>query len=166
MAHSIQRVALGFMAAFGVLALVLGVLSIASPDLAQRDDNLRRVFAEQRIQRGAIVDRSDQVLAETTLADSQSEQLMFYVQAAGIKPADIEAVAVAQGPGSYSGLRGSLAAAKSLAQIVRSLPAPLTGSSATPLTDECRLWEKCVGLGRHDSYRDCLSGTWRQASGA
>ena len=41
MAHSMQRVALGFMAAFGVLALVLGVLSIASPDLAQRDDNLR-----------------------------------------------------------------------------------------------------------------------------
>ena len=65
MAHSIQRVTLGFMAAFGVLALVLGRLSIASPDLAQRDDNLRRVFAEQRIQRGAIVDRSDQVLAET-----------------------------------------------------------------------------------------------------
>ena len=65
MAHSLQRVALGFMAAFGILALTLGVLSIASPDLAQRDDNLRRVFAEQRIQRGAIVDRTDQVLAET-----------------------------------------------------------------------------------------------------
>ena len=65
MAHSIQRVALGFMAAFGVLALVLGVLSIASPELALRDDNLRRVFAEQHIQRGAIDDRADRVLAET-----------------------------------------------------------------------------------------------------
>ena len=39
---------------------------------------------------------------------------------------DIEAVAVATGPGSYSGLRGGLAAAKSLAQV---LNIPLAGVS-------------------------------------
>jgi tRNA threonylcarbamoyladenosine biosynthesis protein TsaB len=51
---------------------------------------------------------------------------MFYVKEAGIEPSQIEGVAVASGPGSYSGLRGSLAAAKSLAQ---TLNVPLTGVS-------------------------------------
>jgi peptidoglycan glycosyltransferase len=60
-----QRVSLAFLLAFGLLALAIGRWSIASPGLIARDDNPRRVFVEQRIQRGAIVDRSDRVLAET-----------------------------------------------------------------------------------------------------
>ena len=65
MSKSIQRVSLAFLFAFGLLALAIGRWSIASPDLIARDDNPRRVFVEQQIQRGAIVDRADRVLAET-----------------------------------------------------------------------------------------------------
>lgn len=64
------------------------------------------------------------LLVESTVADNRAEKIMFYVKEAGIEPAQIDAVAVASGPGSYSGLRGSLAAAKSLAQ---SLSVPLAG---------------------------------------
>lgn len=66
------------------------------------------------------------VLVETTLAEIHSEKLMFYIKKAGIMPEQIEAVAVASGPGSYSGLRGGLATAKSLAQ---TLNIPLVGVS-------------------------------------
>lgn len=68
----------------------------------------------------------DQVLVETTVADLRAEKLVFYMKEAGIEPKQIQAVAVAQGPGSYSGLRGGLATAKSLAQ---TLNIPLTGVS-------------------------------------
>lgn len=68
----------------------------------------------------------DQVLVSTTVADMAAEKIMFYVKEAGIKPEQIEGVAVAQGPGSYSGLRGGLATAKSLAQ---TLKVPLVGIS-------------------------------------
>lgn len=68
----------------------------------------------------------DRVLVEATVAETQSERIMFYVQEAGIKPDQIEAVAAASGPGSYSGLRGGLATAKSLAQ---TLNVPLVGVS-------------------------------------
>lgn len=65
-----------------------------------------------------------ELLAATTVADIHAEKIMYYVKEAGIEPSQIEGVAVASGPGSYSGLRGSLAAAKSLAQ---SLNVPLAG---------------------------------------
>ena len=68
----------------------------------------------------------DKVLAETTVADIRAEKVILYINEAGIKPEQIEGVAVAQGPGSYSGLRGGLAAAKSLAQ---TLDVPLVGVS-------------------------------------
>jgi tRNA threonylcarbamoyladenosine biosynthesis protein TsaB len=68
----------------------------------------------------------EKVLFETTVADLHAEKIIFYMKEAGITPEMIEAVAVAQGPGSYSGLRGGLAAAKSLAQ---TLNIPLTGVS-------------------------------------
>ncbi|MBN2058329.1 MAG: tRNA (adenosine(37)-N6)-threonylcarbamoyltransferase complex dimerization subunit type 1 TsaB [Candidatus Saganbacteria bacterium] len=68
----------------------------------------------------------DRVLAETTVADLRSEKLLFYIEAAGIKPEQIEGIAVAQGPGSYSGLRGGLAAAKTMAQVLNK---PLVGLS-------------------------------------
>jgi tRNA threonylcarbamoyladenosine biosynthesis protein TsaB len=68
----------------------------------------------------------ERVLLETTLAQVQAEKIMFYVEQSGVNPKQIQAVAVAVGPGSYSGLRGGLAAAKSLAQ---ALNIPLVGVS-------------------------------------
>jgi tRNA threonylcarbamoyladenosine biosynthesis protein TsaB len=68
----------------------------------------------------------DKVLAEATVAGIQAEKVMFYIKEAGIDPQQIEGVAVAQGPGSYSGLRGGLAVAKALAQ---TLGIPLVGVS-------------------------------------
>jgi peptidoglycan glycosyltransferase len=73
MSKSLSRTAAAFLLAYFLLALALGRWSIASSDLAARDDNPRRVFAEQLIQRGSIFDRSDQVLAETV---PQSETLV------------------------------------------------------------------------------------------
>jgi len=65
MSKSLSHTAAAFLLAFGLLALALGRWSIASSDLVARADNPRRVFEEQLIQRGAIFDRNDQVLAET-----------------------------------------------------------------------------------------------------
>ena len=65
MSKSIQRISAAFLVAFLLLALALGRWSLISADLTARDDNPRRVFAEQLILRGSIVDRSDLVLAET-----------------------------------------------------------------------------------------------------
>lgn len=66
------------------------------------------------------------LLAETTVADLRAEKIMFYVKEAGITPDQIKGMVVAAGPGSYSGLRGGLAAAKALAQ---TLSVPLAGVS-------------------------------------
>ena len=68
----------------------------------------------------------EKVMVETTLAELQAEKVIYYIKEAGIEPEGIEGVAVAVGPGSYSGLRGGLATAKSLAQ---SLKVPLAGIS-------------------------------------
>jgi tRNA threonylcarbamoyladenosine biosynthesis protein TsaB len=68
----------------------------------------------------------DKVLVETTVSDIRAERVIFYIKEAGIDSGQIDGVAVAVGPGSYSGLRGGLAAAKSLAQ---SLNVPLVGVS-------------------------------------
>ncbi len=65
MTKPIQRIAIAFLVAFFLLALLLGRWSLASADLTARDDNPRRVFAEELIQRGSILDRNDLVLAET-----------------------------------------------------------------------------------------------------
>jgi peptidoglycan glycosyltransferase len=64
MSRSIRRVAVALLVAFAALALMIGRWSMAS-DLIARDDNPRRIFVEQHIQRGAIVDRSNRILAET-----------------------------------------------------------------------------------------------------
>jgi tRNA threonylcarbamoyladenosine biosynthesis protein TsaB len=66
----------------------------------------------------------EKVLAETTVSDLRAERILFYAKEAGIDPKQIEGMAVASGPGSYSGLRGGLAAAKTLAQ---TLDIPLVG---------------------------------------
>ena len=65
MSKPIQRIAAAFLLAFLLLALALGRWSLIAADLTARDDNPRRVFTEQLIQRGSIVDRNDLVLAET-----------------------------------------------------------------------------------------------------
>ena len=68
----------------------------------------------------------DRLLVETTVSDIRAERILFYIKEAGIEPDQIEGIAVAQGPGSYSGLRGGLAVAKSLAE---TLKVPLAGVS-------------------------------------
>lgn len=66
----------------------------------------------------------DKVLIDQTFDDIHAEKIIYYLKETGIIPAQIEGVAVAAGPGSYSGLRGGLSAAKSLAQ---ALNIPLVG---------------------------------------
>ncbi len=68
----------------------------------------------------------EKVLFEKTVTGLNSEQLLFCAKEAGVEPRLIEGVAVTVGPGSYSGLRGGLATAKTLAQI---LNVPLVGVS-------------------------------------
>ncbi|MFC1511284.1 tRNA (adenosine(37)-N6)-threonylcarbamoyltransferase complex dimerization subunit type 1 TsaB [Candidatus Margulisiibacteriota bacterium] len=68
----------------------------------------------------------DQVLVDQTVDDIHAEKILAYIQEAGIKPEQIEGIAAAIGPGSYSGLRGGAAAAKTLAQV---LNVPLVGVS-------------------------------------
>lgn len=65
MSKSLNRTTAAFLLAFFLLALALGRWSLASSELITRDDNPRRVFQEQLIQRGSIFDRADQVLAES-----------------------------------------------------------------------------------------------------
>lgn len=68
----------------------------------------------------------EKIMVETTVPGIQAEMVIHYIKEAGIEPEQIEGIAVAAGPGSYSGLRGGLAAAKSLAQ---TLNVPLAGTS-------------------------------------
>ncbi|MFH1386379.1 MAG: tRNA (adenosine(37)-N6)-threonylcarbamoyltransferase complex dimerization subunit type 1 TsaB [bacterium] len=68
----------------------------------------------------------EKVLVETTMANPQAEKLVFYLEEAGVDPKQLDGVAVTQGPGSYSGLRGGLAMAKTLAQ---TLKIPIVGIS-------------------------------------
>lgn len=66
------------------------------------------------------------VQLETSIAEILAERIMFYVKESGVKPEEIEGIAITTGPGSYSGLRAGLATAKTLAQ---TLNLPLVGVS-------------------------------------
>jgi peptidoglycan glycosyltransferase len=65
MSRSLRHVTTALLAAFAALAALLGWWSSIGPELTTRNDNPRRIFAEQHIQRGPIVDRTDRVLAES-----------------------------------------------------------------------------------------------------
>jgi tRNA threonylcarbamoyladenosine biosynthesis protein TsaB len=68
----------------------------------------------------------DLVLAGATITETGAEKIIPLIANAGVKPSKIDGIAVCQGPGSYSGLRGGLATAKALAQVLNK---PLVGVS-------------------------------------
>ena len=72
MTTPLQRLSYLLLAAFTLVALALGYWVVGrGSSLLARDDNPRRVLAEQRIRRGQIVDRNGTVLAES-LVDPES----------------------------------------------------------------------------------------------
>ncbi|MCX5750579.1 MAG: tRNA (adenosine(37)-N6)-threonylcarbamoyltransferase complex dimerization subunit type 1 TsaB [Candidatus Saganbacteria bacterium] len=79
----------------------------------------------------ALVD-DERLLAERSATGEQahSENLVFFIEQllkdAKLSVTDLDAIVVTQGPGSYSGIRGSLATAKTLAQ---TLLIPVVGVS-------------------------------------
>ncbi len=81
----------------------------------------------------ALMDPRGTVVAEHFLARGRGHYghlmpaLDFLLAACGVGPADLQAVAVAIGPGSFTGLRVGLAAAKGLSQALR---LPLMGVSS------------------------------------
>lgn len=70
MTRELNRLALAVLAGFLVVALSAGYWSVfQSQDMLAREDNPRRVIAEQALQRGAIVDRHGVVLADGPQGD-------------------------------------------------------------------------------------------------
>ena len=65
MPTSINRIAALLLLAFALLAGALGYWAASGPALTARPDNPRRILAEQRILRGAILDRDGEVIVET-----------------------------------------------------------------------------------------------------
>ena len=75
------------------------------------------------------------VLCEYSALNARSEDVAANIEMlfkdSGLNIKEIDVIAVVDGPGSYSGLRGGLAAAKSLAQV---LDIPICGISALEAT--------------------------------
>jgi peptidoglycan glycosyltransferase len=65
MPTSINRIAALLLLAFALLAGALGYWVASGPALTARPDNPRRILAEQRILRGAILDRDGEIIVET-----------------------------------------------------------------------------------------------------
>lgn len=85
MIRSLQRLGLGLLAAFAVIALALGYwIVVRGPDLLAREDNPRLVLAEQRIRRGAILDRNGEMLAETIVDQATDTAFRHYPQPAAV----------------------------------------------------------------------------------
>lgn len=62
--RDLARITLALLIAFGIVALAGTYWSVvAAPDLRARDDNARNIIAEQRIRRGALLDRRGEPLA-------------------------------------------------------------------------------------------------------
>ena len=66
----------------------------------------------------------EKLVAETTVTVKKNHSISlmptidFLVAQAGWQPSDLERIVVAQGPGSYTGLRVAVATAKTLAQLI------------------------------------------------
>ena len=65
MPASINRISALLLLAFALLAGALGYWAASGHSLTARDDNPRRILAERRIHRGAIIDHDGQVIVET-----------------------------------------------------------------------------------------------------
>lgn len=65
MSASIKRVSALLLIAFVLLAVALGYWSISGSTLVIREDNPRLIIAEQRILRGAILDRTGELIVES-----------------------------------------------------------------------------------------------------
>lgn len=85
MNRELRRLTLGLLVGFVVIALSGAFWMIVQADsLLDRSDNLRRVIEEQRIRRGAIVDRAGTTLAfSEVLPDEDVERVYPYPEAAG-----------------------------------------------------------------------------------
>lgn len=79
------------------------------------------ISTSSKITSVAIID-DDNIIAEFSSSKIKSEDLVILIERVlnetGLNIKDIEAVSVCKGPGSYSGLRGGLAAAKSFSQVL------------------------------------------------
>jgi peptidoglycan glycosyltransferase len=79
MTTAIYRLGRVFMAAFIMVALGLGYWSILKRDeLLARQDNPRLLLAEQNIQRGQILDRNENTLAETRIDEATGLGTRYY----------------------------------------------------------------------------------------
>lgn len=72
MTRSLRQLSYAMLVAFAVVALTLGYwMVVRSDQLLARDDNPRRILAEQRAVRGEVLDRSGRPLAQT-MVDPES----------------------------------------------------------------------------------------------
>ena len=84
MLDSINRVALIALIAFAVLAGALGFWAASGATLTAREDNPRRIFAEQRTRRGTILDRDGEAIVETTGEPGAYTRSTLYPDAAPV----------------------------------------------------------------------------------
>lgn len=79
------------------------------------------ISTSSKITSVAVID-DDNIIAEFSSAKIKSEDLVVLIgrilNESQLDIKDIEAISVCKGPGSYSGLRGGLAAAKSFSQVL------------------------------------------------
>lgn len=79
MSRELNRLAVGLLLSFFLIGLTSAYWSVfRSEGLAAREDNPRRVQAEQRLRRGLIVDRHGIVLAATAPSADSSRQRRLY----------------------------------------------------------------------------------------
>lgn len=82
MPDSISRIAALLLIAFVLLIGALGYWAASGPALTARPDNPRRILDEQRILRGAILDRDGETIVETTGEFGAYTRRTHYPQAA------------------------------------------------------------------------------------